>query len=133
MSYEINPIGFIKSNNDLSEIEILSGYEDALYGLEGYSHIIVLVWFHKRDNHSARKLLKVHPERNKNNSLTGIFATRSPVRPNPIALFIPSIISINRNIIITSSMDVFDETPVIDIKPYIPELDSIPEAKAQDF
>ena len=133
MAYEIAPVGFIKPGKNSTLIEILPGYEGAVHGLEPYSHIIVLVWFHKRDNGPDRQLLKVHPRHNKNNPLTGIFATRSPVRPNPIAIFIPSIISINRNIINVSSIDAFDDTPVIDIKPYIPSLDSIPDAKVPEF
>lgn len=133
MSYKINPVGFVRSVEKSTLLEILPGYENALHGLELYSHIIILVWLHKRDNAPDRQLLKVHPRHDKNNPLTGIFATRSPVRPNPVAIFIPSIISINRNIIKVSSMDVFDGTPVIDIKPYIPSLDSIPEAKVPEF
>ncbi len=133
MSFEINPVGFIRSEKDFTSIEILPGYEDAVHGLELYSHIIILVWFHKSDNDSDRQLLKVHPRHNKKNPLTGIFATRSPVRPNPVAIFIPSVISIKRNIITVSSIDALDGTPVIDIKPYIPLLDSIPEAKVPEF
>jgi tRNA-Thr(GGU) m(6)t(6)A37 methyltransferase TsaA len=126
-------VGFIRSGKNGTSIEILPGYEEALHGLELYSHIILLVWFHKRDNIPDRKILKVHPRHNKNNPLTGIFATRSPVRPNPVAIYMPSIISINRNIISITAIDAFDGTPVIDIKPYIPSLDSISEAKAPEF
>lgn len=133
MSFEINPVGFIRSEKDFTSIEILPGYEDAVHGLELYSHIIILVWFHKSDNDSDRQLLKVHPRHNKKNPLTGIFATRSPVRPNPVAIFISSVISIKRDIITVSSIDALDGTPVIDIKPYIPLLDSIPEAKVPEF
>ena len=133
MQYEITPVGFVNKGDNCSEIEVLPQYEEALDGLKGYSHIIVIVWFHKRDNPQARNLLKIHPRRNKNNPLTGIFATRSPVRPNPVAVFTPEVISIEGNRITVSSMDTYDETPVIDIKPYIPGLDSIPEAVTPDF
>jgi len=133
MSYEIIPVGFIRSGENSTSVEILPGYEDAVHGLELYSHIIILLWFHKRDNDYERKLLKVHPRHNKNNPLTGIFATRSPVRPNPVGIFTPAIISINRNTIKVSPVDAFDGTPVIDIKPYFPSLDSISEAKVPEF
>jgi tRNA-Thr(GGU) m(6)t(6)A37 methyltransferase TsaA len=133
MSYEITPVGFIRSGKNCTSIEIQPCYEDAIHGLEHYSHIILLVWFHKRDNAPDRMLLEVHPRRNKNNPLTGIFATRSPVRPNPIAIFMPSIISISTNIIKTTSIDAFDGTPVIDIKPYIPSIDSISGARVPEF
>jgi len=133
MSYEIIPVGFIRSGENSTSVEILPGYEDAVHGLELYSHIIILLWFHKRDNDYERKLLKVHPRHNKNNPLTGIFATRSPVRPNPVGIFTPAIISINRNTIKVSPVDAFDGTPVIDIKPYVPSLDSISEAKVPEF
>ncbi len=133
MSYKVTPIGFIRSEKEFTSVEILPAYEEAVHGLELYSHIIILLWFHNSDNESDRQLLKVHPRHNKKNPLTGIFATRSPVRPNPVAIFIPSIISIERNVININSIDAFDGTPVIDIKPYIPSLDSIPEAKTPKF
>ncbi len=133
MTYKINPIGYVRDQDDCNVIEILPQYEEAIHGLEEYSHLILLVWFHKSDNEKDRSLLKVHPRHNKDNPLTGIFATRAPVRPNPVALFIPSIISIDKNIIRVSKTEAFDGTPVIDIKPYLPHIDSITDASAPDF
>ena len=106
-------------------IEIYKEYEDALFGLDQYSHIIVFTWFHENDVSEKRKVLKVHPRGNKANPLTGVFATRSPVRPNLIGIFLCKIISIENNVIQIEHIEAFAGSPVIDIKPYIPRIDSI--------
>lgn len=132
MSYKINPIGFTNSGEDFTEINVLERYGDALEGLPDYSHIIVLIWLHERDTDEERNMLKVHPRHNKKNPLTGIFATRSPVRPNPVAVFIAEIRSIQDRKITVDRLDVYDNSPVIDIKPYIPSIDSFSRAKTPD-
>jgi tRNA-Thr(GGU) m(6)t(6)A37 methyltransferase TsaA len=67
--------------------------------------------------------------KNRDKPLTGVFATRSPQRPNPIAVFMCTLNKIKENKIIIEKIDAFDNTPVIDIKPYIPNSDSIPNAR----
>jgi len=133
MAYTITPIGFTHSKDKITEIKFLARYAEAIQGLEKYSHILLIVWFHARDTESARKMVKVHPGRNRKNPLTGIFATRSPVRPNPVGIFTSEILSIENDKISVSRIDVFDETPVIDIKPYIPSIDFAPSAKMPDW
>ncbi|UCF56354.1 MAG: SAM-dependent methyltransferase, partial [Deltaproteobacteria bacterium] len=64
------------------------------------------------------------------NPLTGVFATRSPVRPNPISVYTCRILSIDGNVIHIEKIDALDGTPVIDIKPYVPRLDSVSEVKS---
>jgi len=99
-----------------SRIHVKEEYEDALLGIEEHSHITVLMWFHESD----RTIQRVHPMADMNNPLTGVFATRSPVRPNPIAVTVCKLISRNNNIITVKGLDGLDGTPIIDIKSYKP-------------
>jgi tRNA-Thr(GGU) m(6)t(6)A37 methyltransferase TsaA len=123
--YQIFPVGTIKKQDRSVFVEIYKEYEDALFGLDQYSHMIVFTWFHENDVPEKRKVLKVHPRGNKANPLTGVFATRSPMRPNLIGLFLCKIISIENNVIQIEHIEAFAGSPVIDIKPYIPRIDSI--------
>lgn len=115
--FEVYPVGVIRKGGERVFIEIFKEYEDALFGLTQFSHIIVFSWFHKNDIPERRRILKVHPKRDRKNPLTGVFATRSPTRPNPIAISTCNILSITENIIYIDKIDAFDGTPVIDIKP----------------
>lgn len=106
---------------------------EALRGLEGYSHIWVIWEFHEavRDTWSPT----VRPPRLGGNKRVGVFATRSPFRPNPIGLSVLELEKIELNtpngpVIHVKGTDLIDNTPIYDIKPYLPHIDSIPEAKA---
>lgn len=124
-SFKIFSIGIIKKVDGIT-IEIYEKYTDALLGLNQFSHIIVLYWFHKSDTEAKRDILQVHPKGDLKRPLRGVFATRSPVRPNPIGMSVCKILSVKKNSIRIDAIDAHDGTPVIDIKPYIPENDSIP-------
>jgi tRNA-Thr(GGU) m(6)t(6)A37 methyltransferase TsaA len=113
-------VGRVLKNENETVLEIYPQYADALLGLEAFSHIVVLYWFHENDNSDDRKILQVHPRRNPQNPLTGVFATRSPVRPNLIALSTCKIESIQGSVIKIDDIDARDGTPVIDIKCYFP-------------
>lgn len=132
-TFEIFPVGIIHNKDQSTSIEIYQEFEEALTGLEDFSHIIVSAWFHQHDKDDLRKTLKVFPRKDKSNPLTGVFATRSPVRPNLMAIFYCRIISIKGNIIQIDFINAFNDTPVIDIKPYIPNGDSIPNAKVPEW
>lgn len=127
--FKIFPVGIIKKKDQAVSVEIYEKYRNALLGLDQYSHIILLTWFHESDRKTKRKTLQVHPRGNRANPLTGVFATRSPVRPNPIALFSCKIIAVEDRIIHVEKIDAFDGSPVLDIKPYIPRIDSISQAR----
>ena len=131
--YQIFPVGVINKGDKSVTIEIYEEYGEALLGLDQCSHIMVLSWFHKNDTPEGRGVLRVHPRGNRQNPLTGVFATRSPNRPNLIALYICKILSIDENMIYIEDIEAFDESPVIDIKPYIPRIDSIPDATFPDW
>ena len=122
-SFTIVSIGSVVKAKGKSQIHLKNKYIKGLKGLSGYSHLFVFYWFDKNDTPKKRSILQVHPRGNKKNPLTGVFATRSPVRPNLMALSLCKIISIKGNIITIEKIDAFHNTPVLDIKPYIPFLD----------
>lgn len=112
-----------------SSITIEPAYAESLDGIEDFSHIIVLYWLHE----SIGKVpLKVHPQGRADLPLTGVFATRSPFRPNAIGLTIVKLLERKRNVLKVAGLDAIDGTPVLDIKPYLPK-DSIPEARYPDW
>ncbi|MGD9121223.1 MAG: tRNA (N6-threonylcarbamoyladenosine(37)-N6)-methyltransferase TrmO [Desulfobacterales bacterium] len=125
-SFQIFPVGVVHKKDESTWIEIYEPYVDALLGLEGFSHILVLFWFHENDTAKLRKTLQVHPRKDEKNPLTGVFGTHSPRRPNLIGLTRCKINSIEGRRIHIEDIDAFDGTPVIDIKCYIP--DSPPES-----
>lgn len=94
------------------EIEILPEFAAGLDGLEGFSHIIVLFHFHRA---GASKLKVIPPGKSKPR---GVFATRSPRRPNPLGLSVLRLLGRNGRILEVSGLDLIDGTPVLDIKPY---------------
>ncbi|WP_413576794.1 tRNA (N6-threonylcarbamoyladenosine(37)-N6)-methyltransferase TrmO [Bdellovibrio sp. HCB290] len=100
--------------------------EEALQGLEGFSHVWLVWVFHQ--NKVARYHAKVHPPRMGGKSI-GLFATRTPHRPNPIGLSLVELVKVEKDGIIVSGADLVDGTPILDIKPYLPEIESIPNAK----
>lgn len=124
-SFRLFPVGKVKKDSGITTIEIYKRYTDALLGLNQFSHVIVLYWFHKNDTPEKRKTLQVHPRSNLSNPLTGVFATRSPRRPNLIALSVCKILAIENNNIWIDSIDAFNNTPVLDLKPYIPSMDTV--------
>lgn len=135
MKIEYRPIGTIHSNHkdikgmpiqpsgaigNSGHIQILPEFVEGLDDLIGFSHIILIYNFHKSEGFS----LKVKPfldieER-------GVFSTRAPRRPNSIGLSIVKIIEITDNIIRIENVDIIDGTPLLDIKPYVPEFDQHP-------
>ncbi len=126
---QIHPIGIVKHRGDLALITLRPELAPALDGLTGFSHVWVFYWFDENDRPEERATLKVHPQRNPNNPLTGVFATRSPVRPNLIGFSCCRIVSINKNILEVEGLDAREGSPVLDLKPYIPESDALPEAR----
>jgi tRNA-Thr(GGU) m(6)t(6)A37 methyltransferase TsaA len=127
-SFVLSPVGRIRVRDTGATIEIAPKHKDALLGLEGFSHVWVIWWFDRNDDPEKRAVLRVHPRGNPKNPLTGVFATRSPARPNLIGMTLCRIRSIQGNTIRVEDIDAFDNTPVLDLKPYIPRSDGDPEA-----
>jgi tRNA-Thr(GGU) m(6)t(6)A37 methyltransferase TsaA len=106
-------------HGQLSEIIIDSELAGILDGIEAFSHLLVLYWAHRLPP-EGRKLLKGHPMGRKEMPLTGIFATCSPARPNPVLVTGVTLIERRGNVIVVEGLDAVDNSPVIDIKPYVP-------------
>ena len=118
--YDVFPVGVVKKENENVRIEVYKEYRDALLGLDDFSHITVCYWFHENDTPEKRNTMQVHPKKDKQNPLRGVFATHSPLRPNLIALSICKILSIKDTTIFIEKIDALDGSPVIDIKCFIP-------------
>ncbi|MDA3864510.1 MAG: tRNA (N6-threonylcarbamoyladenosine(37)-N6)-methyltransferase TrmO [Deltaproteobacteria bacterium] len=114
----IQPVG---GKGVKAQISIFSEYQAGLKDLEGFSHIYLLFHLHRSD----RFELQVFPFLDKEKR--GVFATRAPNRPNPIGLSIVKLDRIKKNIIHIENVDMLDGTPLLDIKPYVPEFnDNVP-------
>ena len=143
VSFTFKPIGYLKScypdkfgvprqsglvKKAYSELRLKPEFqpEFSLEGLTGYSHLWLQFVFHL--NNSTRFHAKVHPPRLGGQTI-GVFATRSPHRPNPIGLSLVEIIEIKNDVLILAGADLVDGTPILDIKPYLPNVESLHEAR----
>jgi tRNA-Thr(GGU) m(6)t(6)A37 methyltransferase TsaA len=126
-SYTVHPIGTIRYDGDSPVLQLTERYAPALQELEGFSHINVLWWCNKCDDEEARSILEVPSPYRKAPEVMGIFATRAPMRPNPVALTAAQVITIDHEAgsIRLAYIDAEDGTPVLDIKPYTPSIDRI--------
>lgn len=107
---------------------------DALRGIEGFSHLWLIFDFSK--SHREDWSPTVRPPRLGGNRRIGVFASRSPFRPNPVGLSVVKLERVEKGELIVSGVDLLDGTPIYDIKPYLPFADSIPDAVggyADDF
>lgn len=98
-------------------IEVFSQYNEGLEGVEAGQTIVVLFWLHE----ARRDILKVHPRGDTSRNQQGVFTTRSPIRPNPIAISELKVLAVNDNCIEVSGLDILDGTPIVDIKKKIGE------------
>ena len=114
--FTVYPIGRVVKEDGKTTIVVDKEYQPGLLGLERHSHVTVVYWFDRNDTAEKRAILKVHPQGNMENPLTGVFATHSPVRPNLIAISKCNIISIHENVIEIEDIDAFDGSPVLDLK-----------------
>jgi len=122
--FKLYPVGRIEKKDKSVCLRIFDRYTDALKGLDSFSHVLVLYWFDKNDTPEKRSILQVRPRGKKENPLTGVFACRAPTRPNLIALSLCKILSVKDGIVYIDKIDAFDDSPVLDLKPYIPRVDS---------
>jgi len=125
----IYPVGVVRVADGAVCIEIFKAYREAMLGLEGFSHIHVLFWFHENDTAELRRTLQVHPRKDPSNPLTGVFATHSPMRPNLIGLTRCRIMGIEESRILIDAIDARDGSPVIDIRCFIPDAQPLAEVR----
>lgn len=141
-SLHLRPIGFIRTPKphkfdarhqpseaeaECNTLELLPGhdYEQALRDLDGFSRIWLLWWFHRNDTWKPM----VQPPRGPKHK-RGVFATRSPHRPNPLGMSPVRLLRVSGRKLLLGPCDLVDGTPVFDIKPYIPAYDSFPDELA---
>jgi len=131
---EIYFIGVVEERRDNeARIRIFPKYCAGLKGVKGFSHLIVLYWMHLRDDEIERRTLLVFPRKHTVNLETGVFACRSPSRPNPIGLCTVKLLEVEGCALTVRGLDAFNNSPIIDIKPYIPRVDSVPNAKVPEW
>jgi len=128
---ELKPIGIVHSpyldrgeaprqgcgREEICQVEVFKEFEEGLKDIEGFSHIILIYWFHKSRGYH---LLVKTPWDTKPH---GLFTTRSPDRPCPLGLCVVELIAREKNILKVKGLDAIDGTPLLDIKPYIPSID----------
>lgn len=126
-AFKINPIGYVCASGNRFCLKIDPDYIDGLKELAGFSFINVFWWCHQVDNDEYRKIVSCPKPYKKGPDEIGVFATRSPVRPNPIGVTAVSILDIEQEngIIQIPFIDAEDKSPIIDIKPYHPATDRI--------
>ena len=136
--FVMRPIGVIRSpfmepkgmpiqpafSQAIGRVEVLPEYAEGLQDLEGFSHVILIYALHRSEGYS----LRVKPFLD--DVARGLFATRYPRRPNPIGLSTVRLLSRRDNVLEAEGIDVLDGTPLLDIKPYVPEFDSKADAHA---
>ncbi len=111
------PIQAVGAKGVGGTVEIEPQYQDGLKDLEGFSHIILIYHFHRSKGYS----LEVRPFMD--DDVRGVFATRAPKRPNPIGISVVKVVKVEVCTIFIEDVDIVDGTPLLDIKPFVPEFD----------
>lgn len=116
-----------------SEIHIEARYAGGLRGLESYSHVIVVFFLHQIGSFDPAKQLLRKPRGMEQMHEVGVFAQRTKYRPNPIGVTAVELRGVSGNVLAVRGLDALDGTPVLDIKPYIPEFDRIAEPRTPEW
>ena len=134
-NFQVSPIGKISINEQGMFIKLEPKYILALQALDGFSHLNVIWWFSDFDRKETREVLETQRPYKKAPAVMGVFPTRSPVRPNPIALSAVQTIHIDyqNGSIQIAYIDANDNTPVLDIKPYTPSLDRVEAPRVPEW
>ena len=127
-------IGVVEdANEQKAKIRIFPEFCAGLLGIEEFSHIVLLYWLNQRDNEDDRRTLLVFPRRHAVDFEVGVFACRSPSRPNPIGLCVVELVDVDGCTITVKGLDALQGSPVVDIKPYIPRADFIADARVPNW
>jgi tRNA-Thr(GGU) m(6)t(6)A37 methyltransferase TsaA len=123
---ELRFIGVVENaGEEEAKVRIFSEFCPGLKGISDFSHVIILYWMHLRDHEEERRTLLVFPTKHAVNVETGVFACRSPSRPNPIGLCIVELLRVEGCLLTVKGLDAFEASPIIDIRPYLPRADSV--------
>ena len=135
----LKPIGTVKNRvkkprfggfaEEMSEIIVDKKFQEALKGIDDYSHLIIVYWMDKVQDY----VISHWPQGNPKVPIVGIFSCRCPQRPNPIGMTTVRLVEHKGNRIKVKGLDILDGTPIIDIKPYWPQYDKPEKAKIPDW
>ena len=128
-TYEVKTLGSVKQDEKGFFLEIDKEYQKALLNIEGFSHLNVLWWATEFDDETYRSFTVSKKPYKKGPDQLGMFATRSPIRPNPICLSIVQVLFIEENKVYVPYIDAYVDTPIIDIKPYHMCTDKLEQAQ----
>jgi tRNA (adenine37-N6)-methyltransferase len=134
-TFTLTPIGHVRTGETGFYLDLHPAYRPALKGLEGFSHLNVLWWCHLLDQAHYRKIVECEQPYRKSPARLGLFATRSPVRPNPIALTAVTIkqIDVEQGRVEIDYIDAENGSPLIDLKPYHPVSDRIRDVTVPEW
>lgn len=134
-SFQVYPVGKIRVEDAKLSIELEPAYIPALQGLDGFSHLNIVWWFSDFDQPDMRQLVEMPQPYTKGPAVMGTFATRGPVRPNPIAWTVVQVHHIDKEngTIQIPYIDAHDGSPVLDIKPYTPSEDRLESPTVPDW
>lgn len=137
----LRPIGVVRNNvkqprmdgwaDVRSDVLIREDLVDALDGIEGYSHVIVIFAFDNVPEGEQRS--RVRPRGDPRIPEQGVLATRSQVRPSPVGVSVVKLLRRRHNVLRVEALDAIDGTPVLDIKPYFPNYDAVPDARIPEW
>ena len=140
MQIKLKPIGVVHNEfleaiphgweTAVHQIVLDPQWTPALEGIEEFSHIHILFWLHGIQGKIG---LHVHPENRQDLPEVGIFATRTPRRPNPIGLEVVELLAREENVLTVRGLDALNGTPVLDVKPYLPRGDAVAGARRPDW
>ncbi len=128
---DVKEIGRHDWEKIVSELIVRPDLEDALDSLEKFSHLVVIFWMHLSPP-GENAPHKTHPQKRTDLPLVGVFATRSPIRPNPLGVTIVKLLEKSGNVLKVIGLDAINGTPVVDIKPYLPG-DSVSKIEVPDW
>ncbi|MCY3410723.1 MAG: tRNA (N6-threonylcarbamoyladenosine(37)-N6)-methyltransferase TrmO [Candidatus Heimdallarchaeota archaeon] len=127
--FSIKQIGTIIRKNNKTYVSIFKEFHKGLQQLDQFSHAQIYWWADKNDTDEKRSILDMVPPYGEDPPRTGVFASRAEYRPNPLAMTVVKILSINDGMIEINNIDAFDETPVIDVKAYYAVTDRVDDSK----
>jgi tRNA-Thr(GGU) m(6)t(6)A37 methyltransferase TsaA len=116
-----------------AEVRIFPEFCAGLKEIAGFSHLIILYWMHLRGDERDRRTLVVFPRKHAVSIETGVFACRSPSRPNPIGLCVVELVRVEKCVLTVKGLDAVEGSPIIDIKPYLPRADCVPQARVPEW
>ncbi|MGD0114993.1 MAG: tRNA (N6-threonylcarbamoyladenosine(37)-N6)-methyltransferase TrmO [Dehalococcoidia bacterium] len=138
----LKPIGMVRNGvreprrqewtNVSSDIILRKELTDALNGIESYSHVVVVFYLH-RVSDEERGRTECHPRGDERYPLQGVLATRTQHRPNPVGVSVVPLVKRRRNVLRVRGLDAINGTPILDVKPYIPQYDAPADVRLPDW